>query len=176
VVLLRSAISAIGAVAHQAFAGFVGWSASTRHGPLPMRRPPGDDERDRSPSVLVPGLNDYLRTSMLPVFARIRRLEVLRCDDRVCRGDSLLRIADLSETNLRDGRWLASLHNLASTEQLARRVLGAAEPRDAWREGCQAGAKTIASLTESGVSLPQRRWLRQWLELGSPSNDYQRVG
>src|SRR5690348_10354754 len=39
VVLLRSDISAIGAVAHQAFAGFVGWSSNTRHGPLPMRRP-----------------------------------------------------------------------------------------------------------------------------------------
>jgi hypothetical protein len=176
VVLLRSDISAIGAVAHQAFAGFVGWSTSTRHGPLPVRRPKGDDERDQSPSVLVPALNDYLKTSMLPVFARIRRLEVLRCDDRLCRGDSLLRIAELSETDLRDSRRLASLHNLASTELLARRVLGPTEPRDAWWEACNAGAKTIASLTESGVSLPQHRWLRQWLELGSPSYDYQSVG
>ena len=38
-VLLRCDISAVGAVAHRAFAGFVGWSANTRHGPLPMRRP-----------------------------------------------------------------------------------------------------------------------------------------
>ena len=66
VVLLRSDISAVGAVAHQAFAGFVGWSANTRHGPLPMRRPEGDDERDESPSVLVPSLNDYVKTSKLP--------------------------------------------------------------------------------------------------------------
>jgi hypothetical protein len=173
VVLLRSDISAIGAVAHQAFAGFVGWSASTRHGPLPIRRPAGDEERDQSPSVLVPALNDYLKTSMLPVFARIRRPEVLRCDDRVCRGDSLLRIADLSETDLRDGQRLASMHNLASTEQLARRVFGTAEPRDTWWEACNAGEKAIASLTEGGVSLPQHRWLRHWLELGSPSHDYQ---
>jgi hypothetical protein len=71
---------------------------------------------------------------------------------------------------------LACLHNLASTEQLARRVLTAADPRDAWWEACSAGAKTIASLAESGVSLPARRWLRQWLELGSPSHDYQPVG
>ena len=48
VVLLRSDISAIGAVAHQAFAGFVGWSANSRHGPLPMRRPERDAERDDS--------------------------------------------------------------------------------------------------------------------------------
>ena len=97
VVLLRSDISAVGAVAHQAFAGFVGWSANSRHGPLPMRRPEGDDERDESSSVLVPSFNDYAKTSKLSVFARIRRLDVLRCDDRVCRGDSLLRIADLSD-------------------------------------------------------------------------------
>jgi hypothetical protein len=75
VVLLRSDISAVGAVAHQAFAGFVGWSANSRHGPLPMRRPEGDDERDESPSVLVPSLNDYVKTSKLSVFARIRRLD-----------------------------------------------------------------------------------------------------
>jgi hypothetical protein len=176
VVLLRSDISAIGAVAYQAFAGFVGWSANSRHGPLPMRRPQGDVERDESPSVLVPALNDYLKTSKLSVFARIRRREVLRCDDRVCRGDSLLRIADLYEADLRNGRMLACLHNLASTEQLARRVLTAADPRDAWWEACNAGANTIASLAESGVSLPTHRWLRQWLELGSPSHDYQPVG
>jgi hypothetical protein len=49
VVLLRCDVSAVGAVADRAFAGFVGWSANTRHGPLPMRRPDdadGDDERD----------------------------------------------------------------------------------------------------------------------------------
>ena len=176
VVLLRSDISAIGAVAHQAFAGFVGWSANSRHGPLPMRRPESDDERDDSPSVLVPALNDYLKTSKLPVFARIRRLDVVRCDDRVCRGDSLLRIADLGETDRQDGRLLACWHNLASTEQLARRVFAAADPRDAWWEACHAGERSIASLAESGVSLPQHRWLRQWLELGSPAHDYQPVG
>ncbi len=176
VVLLRSDISAVGAVAHQAFAGFVGWSAHSRHGPLPMHRPEGDDERDESPSVLVPALNDYVKTSKLSVFARIRRPDVLRCDDRVCRGDSLLRIADLSEADLRDGRMLACLHNLASTEQLARRVLAAADPRDAWWETCTAGAGSIASLAGSGVSLPQHRWLRHWLELGSPAHDYRPVG
>ncbi len=176
VVLLRSDISAVGAVAHQAFAGFVGWSANSRHGPLPMRRPEGADERDEFPSVLVPALNDYVKTSKLSVFARIRRLDVLRCDDRVCRGDSLLRIADLSETDLRHGRMLAYLHNLASTEQLARRVLAAADPPDAWWETCNAGARSIASLAGNGVSLPLHRWLRQWLELGSPAHDYRPVG
>src|SRR5450755_590238 len=60
VVLLRCDISAIGAVAHAAFAGFVGLSATTRHGPMPMKRTEragGDnDEPDESPAVFVPAL------------------------------------------------------------------------------------------------------------------------
>lgn len=50
VVLLRCDISAVGGVAYGAFAGFVGWSANTRHGPLPMRMPEraeDDDEPDK---------------------------------------------------------------------------------------------------------------------------------
>jgi len=165
-VLLRCDISAVGAVAHRAFAGFVGWSANTRHGPLPMRRPDraeADDERDDSPSVLVPALHNYVKTSKLPALARDRRMNMLRHDDPV----SLLEIAELSETDLRAGRLLAGRHNMGSTEQLARRILSAAEPRDAWREACQAGADASASLAESGVSLPSSRWLRQWLDLGT---------
>jgi hypothetical protein len=169
-VLLRCDISAVGAVAHRAFAGFVGWSANTRHGPLPMRRPDraaGDDERDDSPSLLVPALHNYVKTSKLPALARDRRMNVLHCGDPVCRGGSLLEIAELSETDPRAGRLLAGRHNMASTEQLARRILSAAEPRDAWQEASRAGADTSASLTESGVSLPSSRWLRQWLDLGT---------
>jgi hypothetical protein len=166
-VLLRCDISAVGAVAHRAFAGFVGWSANTRHGPLPMRRPEGDDERDDSPSVFVPALHNYVKTSKLPALARDRRMNLLRRGDPARRGGSLLEIAELSETDLRAGRLLASRHNMASTEQLARRILAAAEPRDAWREACRAGADASASLTESGVSLPSSRWLRQWLDLGT---------
>jgi hypothetical protein len=168
-VLLRSDISAVGAVAHRAFAGFVGWSANTRHGPLPMRRPDradGEDARDDSPSVFVPALHDYVKTSKLPALARDRRTSIMRCGDPVCRGSSLLDIAELTETDVAAGRLLASRHNMASTEQLARRILSAAEPRDAWQEACQAGAQASASLTESGVSLPASRWLRQWLDLG----------
>jgi hypothetical protein len=174
VVLLRCDISAIGAVAHRAFAGFVGWSANARHGPLPIRPPgrAGDDERDASPSVFVPALNDYFKASKLPALARShRRLDVLRCHDPVCGGNSLLKIAERSEVDLRTARMPACQHNMASTEQLARRVLSAAEPRDTWWETCSAGAKLSASLAESGLSLPLSRWLRQWLELGSPAHD-----
>jgi hypothetical protein len=175
VVLLRCDISAIGAVAHGAFAGFVGWATSGRHGPLPIRPAEDNDQRDESPSVLVPALNGYLKASKLPAL-RNRPLDVLRCDDPVCHGESLLRIAERSEVDIRDGRMLACRHNLASTEQLAGRILADAEPRDAWWEACNAGAKMSASLAEGGVSLPVPRWLRQWLELGSPSHHYQDAG
>jgi len=141
-ILLRCDISAIGAVAHGAFAGFVGWSASTRHGPLPMRQPDltgHPDDRDQSPGVFVPALHDYFKASKLPAFARPRRLDVLRCNDPVCDGGSLIRIAELSEVDLLAARMLAYRHNVASTEQIARRVLSAEEPRDAWWETCKAG-------------------------------------
>jgi hypothetical protein len=170
VVLLRCDISAVGMVAHRAFAGFVGWSANTRHGPLPMRRPDraeGEDERDDSPSVFVPALHNYVKTSKLPALARNRSMNILHCGDPVCRGDSLLEIAALTETDLRAGRLLAGRRNIASTERLARRILAVAEPRDAWREACQAGAEASAALAESGISLPSSRWLRQWLDLGT---------
>ena len=176
-VLLRCDISAVGAVAHRAFAGFVGWSANTRHGPLPMRRPDraeGEDERDDSPSVFVPALHNYVKTSKLPALARDRRMNMLRCGDPVCRGGSLLEIAELTETDLRAARLLAGRHNMASTEQVARRILAATEPRDDWRDACRAGADASASLAESGVSLPSSRWLRQWLDLGTHTSTHTR--
>jgi hypothetical protein len=174
VVLLRCDISAIGAVAHGAFAGFVGWAPSGRHGSLPMRSSKDNDQRDESPSVLVPALNAYLKVSGLPALRN--RQDVLRCDDPVCNRASLLRIAERSEVDIREGRAMACQHNLASTEQLARRILADAEPRDAWWKTCNAGAKMSASLAGDGVSLPVSRWLRQWLELGSPAHQYQGVG
>jgi hypothetical protein len=164
VVLLRCDISAVGAVAHRAFAGFVGWSAHTRHGPLPMRQPDRAEDRDQSPSVLVPALHEYFKASSLPAFARVGRLDVLHCGDPVCRGDSLLTIADRGEVDRPAGRLMASRHNVAATEQMARRILSAAGPRDAWQETCQAGAQASASLAEQGISLALKPWLRQWLQ------------
>jgi hypothetical protein len=180
VVLLRCDISAVGAVAHGAYAGFVGWTASTRHGPLPMRQPKrteDDHEQDDTPSVLVPALHTYFKTSALPAFARIRRPDVLRCDDSFCAGQSLLEIAERGEVDPRAARTPAGRHNMATTEQIARHVLSAAEPQDAWWETCRAGAEMRASLAGSGISLPssQSRWLRQWLDLGSPSHHFETV-
>jgi hypothetical protein len=173
VILLRCDISAVGAAAHGAFAGFVGWSANTRHGPLPMRQRDPAEERDDSPSVFVPALHDYFKASSLPAFAR--HPDVLRCDDPVCRADRLLNITALSETDLQAGRTLAGRHNVAITEHTARLVLSAAEPQDAWRDACQAGATVSASLAEGGISLSLKPWLRQWLEIGSPSRELQAV-
>jgi len=111
-------------------------------------------------------LHNYVKTSKLPALARNRQLDV-RCPDPICRGASLLEISALFETDHRASRLLANRHNMASTEQLARRILTAAGPRDAWREACQAGADASAALAESGVSLPSSRWLRQWLDLAA---------
>lgn len=177
-VLLRSDISAVGAVAQGASAGFVGWSSSSRHGPLPIR-PPADREdhdKDESPNVFVPILHDYFKASRFPAFAGARRLDLLQCDSRCyCRG-SLLRIAELSDSNPRAARTIAAQHNMASTELVARRVFAAAEPRDAWWEACKAGADAAASLAGNGIILPESRWLRQWLDVGSPSHMSEAVG
>lgn len=178
VVLLRSDISAIGAVAHGAAAGFVGWSSSTRHGSLPMRAPAdrGGNGKDESPGVFVPTLHDYYKASKLPALTRFHDMNVLQCDERCCGENGLLRIAELSETDVRAARTAASQHNMVNAELVARRILSAAEPRDAWWEACKAGADTAASLVANGISWPVSRWLRQWLEAGSPSHEPEAVG
>lgn len=178
VVLLRSDISAVGAVAYGASVGFVGWSSSTRHGSLPMRAAIGreDDEKDASPGVFVPALHGYTRASRLPGVARVRRMDVLQCDDQCCGESGLLRIARRSEVDLRDARAMANLHNMISADLMARRIFTADDPRDAWWETCKAGALVSASLTGDGISLPASPWLRQWLEAGSPSHDPEAVG
>lgn len=96
-----------------------------------MRQPDraeDDAKRDDSPSVFVPALHAYHKASKLPAF-RDRRLEVLRCADPVCGGDSLLKITEQNEDDPRAGRLLAGRHNVAVTEQIARRVLSAARFR-----------------------------------------------
>jgi hypothetical protein len=176
VVMLRCDVSAVGAVAYGAFAGFVGESAATRHGPVPLplpkHRETGDaDGPDQAPAVFVPSLHDYVKASRLPVITRREDDDILRCDDTACRGRSLLRIARLVETDLATARSEAYRHNIASLECVARDVLGAYEPRDAWWERCRSGSEVAASLIERGISMPLSRWLRQWLELGSPAHE-----
>lgn len=170
-VLLRSDVSAVGAVAFGASAGFVGWSSTTRHGPLPMRSAVSRENRDKdeSPGVFVPALHGYVRASRLPALARFRHMNVLQCDDQCC-GDGLARIARLSEVDPHDARTMAKQHNMVSTELVARRVFSGADPRDTWWEICKAGADVRASLAGDGISLPGSPWLRQWLEAGSPSH------
>jgi hypothetical protein len=181
VVLLRCDVSAIGAVAHGAFAGFVGLSATNRHGPMPMmrRRDRADGDpgsRDDSPSVFVPALHDYFKASKIPALTRGGRGDIARCDDGQCRGESLLRIARLSEVDPRGARALAYRHNLASAEELAQRVLTAHEPRQAWWECCSRGADSAASLIQTGITAPASSWLRQWLDEGSPARSPETAG
>jgi hypothetical protein len=174
VVLARCDVSAVGAVACGAFAGLVGISSSTRHGAIPMSRSGDqarDDERDDSPSVFVPALHAYLRSSKLPAISRGGANDILRCYDSACAGESLLQVSRLTETNLKAARTRAYRHNMAAHEQLAQRVFSADEPKDAWWEQCKSGADQTAALIEQGISLSVPRWLRQWLELGSPSHE-----
>jgi hypothetical protein len=175
VVLLRCDISAVGAVAYGGFAGFVGLSATNRHGPMPRRNPrrdgDEDDDPDYSPSVFVPALHDYVKASKLSSISRDEDASVLACHDRVCGGASLLRLSRLSDVNLPAARAQAYRHNMASHESVAQSVFSSDEPKDAWWELCKSGADTTASLIENGISLSVSRWLRQWLELGSPSHE-----
>ena len=178
VVPIRCDVSAIGAVAYDAFAGFVGVSSSIRHGPMPMSRSGDqgeDDERDDSPSVFVPFLHAYLRASRLPAISRGGVGNLLVCYDTVCEGESLLQISRLAETNLKMARVKAYRHNMAAHEHVAQRVFCAQEPKDAWWELCKSGADMTAALIEGGISLSVPRWLRQWLELGSPSHEPTKV-
>ena len=172
VVLMRFDVSAIGAVAHGAYAGFAGMSASLRHGPMPIRRSGELDERnerDVTPSVLVPALHDYHKAGKLPAIAAARQ-DLLTCGCSCCRGGSLLEISRLCEVNISRARAAACDHNVAAHDRIACQVLAAPRPRDAWWELCKAGADATASLAADGVSVPVKPWLRQWLELGSPSH------
>lgn len=174
VVLLRCDISAVGAVAYGAFAGFIGNSAANRHGPTPRRSPKKggkDDDPDQTPSVFVPALHDYVKASKLPSISRREDSSILSCHDGFCGGKSLLRLSRLSEVDLATARAQAYRHNVASHELIARRVFTSCEPRDTWWELCKSGADMKASLVERGVSLSVSRWLRHWLNLGSPSHE-----
>jgi hypothetical protein len=179
VVLLRCDISAVGAVAHGGFAGFIGMSARMRHGPLPIRltreSDGGTSERDQTPGLLVPALHDYYKASRLPAFAGVGQ-DLLRCGYSCCRGETLLEITRLCEVSMAAARERAYSHNIAVHEETARDVLGSAEPADAWWESCKAGADAAAALIEFGVSLSVSPWLRQWLERGSPSHDPVMIG
>jgi hypothetical protein len=174
VVLLRCDVSGVGAVAHGGRAAFIGLSATHRHGPMP-RKPRRDDDKDDdpdpSPGVFVPALHEYVKASKLPSISRDEDADILACHDNACRGSSLLRLARLSDVDLKAARTQAYRHNMASHERVAQLVFSAEEPKDAWWELCKSGADTTASLVERGVSLSVSRWLRQWLELGSPAHD-----
>ncbi len=174
VVLMRCDVSGVGAVAHGGRAAFIGLSATHRHGPMPRKpnRADGkDDDPDLSPSVFVPALHDYVKASKLPSISRDEGAAILSCHDHACRGASLLRLARLSEVDLKAARTQAYQHNMASHERVAELVFSSGEPKDAWWELCKSGADTTASLVERGISLSVSRWQRQWLELGSPAHD-----
>lgn len=182
VVMLRCDISAVGAVAHGAYAGFVGCSTSTRHDSLPPKRPDrgdrDDSDQDKSPSTFVYELHDYFKASGFSGIERFGFADVLRCEAGCCGPDGLLGITNLVTTDLSEARQRSYRHNMAVTDLVARRVFADRDPRAAWRESCLAGKETIYHLNARGLNpdghdrnelkISVSSWLRQWLDIGLP--------
>ncbi len=171
VVLLRIGMAGVGI---GCYATFVGVSAATRCGPIPIYRKvdPGKGsapDRDRYPGVFVPALHDYVRASKLPALARSHDDSLLRCHDAECRGQSLLRLAEAAETTPAEARRRAYLHNMACHEHVSYEIFRSADWRDAWWQRCKSGADVAATVAQIGVDLPVSGWLSQWIELGPPT-------
>ncbi len=112
VMVVRSDIGALGALAHGAFATAVGTGTSVRHVVPPERSAGGG--RTGMPSVFVKQLMDW----KLPVvLARLPRKLIPRCDLRCCRGQPLDRFGFAAPVS--DAR----VHNLISIAAAAQDLL-----------------------------------------------------
>lgn len=154
--LLRCDISAIGAVAFGAALGAVGLTTGTRHCGLGTRPPKGRPV-DLSPSVFLPRLFDYRKTSSLPGLAAAPLL--MTCTCLVCRGGSLLRFAESHDTTA------LALHNLHSAEDIAAAVLADADPASAWVNRCHDAVAATEQLIAVDGAAAVPSWLRQWATL-----------
>lgn len=150
VMLLRSDLAALGAVAHGAVLGAVGVTSTVRHFAPPTGGFGGSrDTTDRSPSVLVPGCAVWARGSLL--WSARGDNGMLDCECGVCRGRSLRRFR---EDALRAE---AHLHSVEVWKALTARLLAAA-PADRAREWgvmCREAVDSKAQL-ESRTGVPMR--------------------
>lgn len=150
VMLLRSDLAALGAVAHGATLGAVGLSSTVRHFAPPMGGFGGSrDTRDRSPSLLVPGCAVWARGSQLWRSRGDRGM--LECPCRVCDGATLRRFRD---ENLREE---AHLHSVEVWKQMASRLLASAsrERPLEWSRMCVEAVQLTEQL-ESLTGVPLR--------------------
>jgi hypothetical protein len=159
VALMRSDLSAIGAVAWGALMGSIGTLTSSRHFVQPTKRA-GGVSGDKTPSVLVETIASYVRGSKLEYVEGDGGF--LTCHCPTCDGRSLTRF----------GRTLyapeALFHNQHVWQAIAARVLGQAEAVQpvAWRAICERALDALVELeARTGVTFPQPAYLRAWSQL-----------
>jgi hypothetical protein len=159
VALMRSDLSAIGAVAWGALMGSIGTLTSSRHFVQPTKRA-GGVSGDKTPSVLVEAIASYIRGSKLEYVEGDGGL--LTCHCPICDGRSLTRFGQtlyLPE---------AVFHNQHVWQAIAARVLGQAEAAQpvAWRAVCEQALDALVELeARTGVSFPPPGYLRAWSQL-----------
>lgn len=159
VFLLRSDLSAIGAVAWGALSACIGTGTAVRHAVPPTMRAGGVPE-DRSPSVLVPGLNAFYKGSLLER-ARIET-SLLDCGCLACEGNTLRRFGDARFTVE------AYRHNLYCWTDLAEHIftVSPAERAIAWTSECQRAIDAIAELSlRTKIPFRVPAALRAWARL-----------
>lgn len=156
--LLRTDLAGLGALAHGAGAAAIGVSTSTRH-----FVPPGGSGfanlADPSPRVLVPRLLAYVKASRLE---RQAGDEALACACQLCRGESVARFADPMFASQAD------VHSVLAWRQLADDLIAQARSRRPawWAQRCVSALHEHEALEERG-GLPEapRAYLRWWAEL-----------
>jgi hypothetical protein len=159
VALMRSDLSAIGAVAWGAIMGSIGTLTSSRHFVQPTRRA-GGVSGDKTPSVLVETVASYVRGSKLEYVEGDGGL--LTCNCPVCDGRSLTRFGQTIYASE------AFFHNQHVWQAIAARVLGQADAAQpgAWRAVCELALDALVELeVRTGVSFPPPGYLRAWSQL-----------
>lgn len=157
--LLRTDLAGLGALAHGAEAAAIGVSTTTRH-----FVPPGSSGfasvADGSPRVLVPRLLSYVKASRLE---RQAADEALACDCRVCEGASVARFADPAFAGQAD------VHSVLAWRRLADDLIAQTRARRPgwWARRCAAALDEHEALeARGGLPAEPPAYLRWWAELG----------
>jgi hypothetical protein len=159
VALMRSDLSAIGAIAYGALMGSIGTLTSSRHFVQPTKRA-GGVSGDKTPSVLVEAIASYVRGSKLEYVEGDGGL--LTCHCPVCDGRSLTRFGQMLYVPE------ALFHNQHVWRAIARRVLGQAEAERpvGWSAACERALDALVELeARTGVGFPPPGYLRAWSQL-----------
>jgi len=157
-VVLRTDLAGLGALAHGAEAAAIGASTSTRHF-VPAGSSGFADLGDPSPRVLVPRLLAFVKASRLE---RLVDDEALVCSCRVCGGESVGRFADPSLASDAD------LHSVLTWRGLADELVAHARAGrpEVWARMCARALDEHTALEKrAGLPQPAPAYLRWWTEL-----------